>query len=162
GHVESNRGRHAAGCRHTLNSQGAAVGSKYDHSCLVPGATTAGWSVAQGYRRTSGRIDLLELSAREESDEPAIGRPERMDSALGSRQRLCRERIERPHPKLILTLRALRAERDAASVRRERYWTNRGQHAREVECGPFRRRNVSAKDRRWRRNFAEVDKGEHG
>ena len=62
---------------------------EHDDALRAPGPAL--WKVrrrAQDRRRSARGVDLLELLVRAEGDEPAVGRPERVLGAVGSRERL--------------------------------------------------------------------------
>jgi hypothetical protein len=65
-----------------------------DRSLRAPCAVRARGRVADHARRAAAGGDLLELSARDEAEEPAVGRPERPARAFRARERLRLERRE--------------------------------------------------------------------
>jgi len=76
----------AARARHCEQPSGAVQG-RNDLTVLAPTAAARGLSVADRYRRTPGDPDFPKLPAREKGDPLPIGREERIQSALGARQR---------------------------------------------------------------------------
>src|SRR5262245_34578946 len=110
---------------------GDAAGSRYPKQRLgcrrreqddvvpIPRAATTGQGVTQHHRRSSGDADLLQLSAGEETDEAAIGRPERERRVFSARERAGVQAGDRSQPQLI-AVRTACDERESAAVRRYR------------------------------------------
>ncbi len=69
-----------------------------DHSRRAPGSVRTRRVVADLLRRAPGDLDLLQLPFGEESEETAVGRPERAGGSLGPRQGLSDQSAQRPHP----------------------------------------------------------------
>jgi len=65
-------------------------------------------------------IDLHELAAGEERQEPAVRRPEGKHSALGAGNGVSGQVADRARPEADLVVRALDGERDRTAVRRQR------------------------------------------
>src|SRR5262245_28899836 len=90
-------GRHARDrCR--LSSRGrdaedgpAIVRGKENHAITVPRPATAYWSGRQWLSCSTCDIDPFELAIRKKTNRLTVGRPERIDGSLGSRQ--CLRRI---------------------------------------------------------------------
>src|SRR3954465_8681400 len=66
----------------------SGAGGEYDHVVAVPASAPSERRVTDRLNRSAAGSDLLEFAIGEESDEPAVGRPERIDPLLGTRQRL--------------------------------------------------------------------------
>src|SRR5262245_9902871 len=60
--------------------------SKKDHAISVPRASAASYSVCQGLYRAAIDVEPFELVLRKKTEGTAIGRPERIRCAFGSRQ----------------------------------------------------------------------------
>ena len=96
-------GSRATRCRHPVERHGK-VGLKDDHVVLVPASAAAVEGIAEGQGRPSGDIHLLQISVGKEHDEAAVGRPEGVMGAIRAGQSPWYQRIEIPHPKLILSV----------------------------------------------------------
>lgn len=111
-----------------------------DHAVPAPGAAAALFRVAQRQGRSTRNIDLLELPAREKSDEAAVGRPEGRRSAVSSGERLRGERVQRADPQEICSVRVRGHKGDPTAIGRDcqgRRRSDRG--GAESRQGPGRR-----------------------
>jgi len=94
------------------------TGRKQNHAVAVPTAAPPVRSVTEGLDHSARGFHLFHLSAREESDELAVGRPEWIISTLSSGQQLRRRRMQRTHPQKLLAL-PFSDESNAAAVWRD-------------------------------------------
>ena len=69
-----------------------APGREQDHVVATPTPAAPGRRVTQHGRWSAGDRDFLQFAAREEPDEPAVGRPEGEGPAFGPRNRPCGQR----------------------------------------------------------------------
>src|SRR5271170_2265409 len=85
---------------------GVYIGSIYNCSARAPGATAAlSWNVfTNDERGTAGQFNLLEPALGEETDEAAIGGPERLNRPVRARERPGSQRIQIAHPQRSLTI----------------------------------------------------------
>ena len=91
-----------------------------DRAVAVPGAADAPCRVADGEGGPAVRVDLLQGSLREVTDEPAVGRPEGEAGFLGACYRARRGGAEGPDPEAGLRAGFPRGERKRSPVGRER------------------------------------------
>ena len=96
-------GSRATRCRNPVERHGK-VGCKDDHVVLVPASAAAVEGIAEGQGRPSGDIHLLQIAVSKERDEAAVGRPEGVMGAIRAGQNPWYQRIELPHPKLLLSV----------------------------------------------------------
>src|SRR5262245_14410136 len=91
-------GGRAAIRRHAQQHAAARIrrDAEDDQVIAVPGAAEASGRVAHVGWRSAADLNLLELAAREESDEAAVGRPERERAALAAGNRSPGSAVERP------------------------------------------------------------------
>ena len=108
----------AAGRRHPMN-RGPVPRRKDDHPVRTPGPTSTDGRVADRLRRTTRRLDLLELALREETEEAAVWGPEGIGGSFRVRKRARRQRVDRSHPKSGLSVRGRGDERELSAVGRE-------------------------------------------
>jgi hypothetical protein len=76
----------------------AETRGKQNYAAAVPGSSPFNPCVAQHLNWTAIRRNDLQLSVREESDPPAIGRPEGLPCAFRARKRLEFGTIQGAHP----------------------------------------------------------------
>ena len=107
-----------------------------DDALRTPGAVGASGRVADLLRRAARDLDLLELPLGEESEEPAVRRPERPRGVLGAGEGLRREGVERPDPDAALAARVGRVERERPAVRREAWRVDRRDSLRVRDLEP--------------------------
>src|SRR5207248_1533194 len=119
-----------------------------NHSVAAPRSPAIISGVTDPLWRPAGSLDLLEYSVREESDEAAVGRPERIRCVIGSVQWLSGERIERAHPELALAGGIGCGEGEQAAV---------GRDSDRIEGCLLRRQNGELQQTPLRRSFAKVD-----
>src|SRR5712692_1850719 len=93
------------------------VGREKNHAIAIPCSAASVRRIAKRLWRATGSIDFLELASREESDEPAVGGPERISNSISTSQRLSRNRIEWTHPEQLLSIRAAGYKGEPQSVR---------------------------------------------
>jgi hypothetical protein len=96
-------GSRATRCRNPVERHGK-VRCKDDHTVLVPTSAAAVEGRAEGQDRPSGDIHLLQITVGKERDEAAVGRPEGVMGAIRAGQSSRHQRIEFPHPKLLLSV----------------------------------------------------------
>src|ERR1700730_10752529 len=97
-------GGHSASGGHSLERRVSHRG-KDDYAMSVPCSTARIRRIAQRNGRAARDLDLLEFPASKESNESAVGRPERLKCAFGSRQWLRGKRIQRTDPELQFAIR---------------------------------------------------------
>src|SRR5262245_45204294 len=123
---------------------------EYNHSITDPGtARSRSCNFTHGLHRPASDLDFFELDARKEGDRTAVGRPERIAGAFGSRQRLCRETIECSHPELVFTT-CSGGEGQPAAIRR---------NGKRAQAGLLGWQNGKPHGVYIRRSFAEMRKG---
>src|SRR5262249_17329402 len=88
----SQRHRFTAGGRDPIECARRS-GGEDDHAVPIPRPASATLRIANRLWRTARNVNLLELSAREKSYEPAVWRPEEKSGSVCFRQRLRGERI---------------------------------------------------------------------
>ena len=135
---------------HAIDGIGARAVEE-DHAVGAPGAVGAAGRVADLGRRAAGDVHLLHHAVGDEPDVPAVGRPERPNASVRSRQRLRRQRVERPHPDARLALHVGRVEGEQCA-RRERCAARPSSRSREAaRCRTARPARASARGARTRR-----------
>src|SRR5664279_6504891 len=101
-------------------------GRKQDYAIGAPGGAPAGRRFAERADRSTGRINPPELPPREETDEPAIRRPERVRGLIGSGKRDTLKRIERTDPEACNSSGVRCGECQLLSIRRESKMSSAG------------------------------------
>ena len=132
--------------------------SKDNHSISIPRSAAIVRRVAQRNWRTAGHVNFFELSAREESERAAVGRPERRRGALRSGKRLRGERVERADPEKSFAFRAHCNECDLLAIGRNRHRSrrSRGHCASSGQAPLVRREKGKADSMRLLRSAPEI------
>ena len=76
--------------------------------------------LANRLKGAAGSVDLFQLAVGEESDEPAVGRPEGIGRSLGALERLRRQAAKRTHVKPPLAVHPDHHHRQPPALRRKR------------------------------------------
>src|SRR5579862_6779948 len=132
-----NRSRRSAGSRYAIKSHAQqARRRKNDVAVLVPCAAASRRRVAQRLHRTAREIKPLEFSVGEESQRPAIGRPEGKIRPLGVRYAACLLCARFINPQQIASLGFWMADnRNTVAIRRYRHVLSLERKRRgEVRC----------------------------
>src|SRR5215813_13830263 len=95
-HLRHRHWRPATGC--DLEERRAAVRRKDDDALTIPGTSKAVRGIADHLGWTARGLNLFQAMFGEESDECAVGRPERQPRIFGSGQRARRRLVERTNP----------------------------------------------------------------
>src|SRR5580700_7262276 len=79
--------------RRNLVQNADGPGAEKDDVLRTPGASPSHHNIGDIQGRSSGNVDSLQLRWSEETNRPAIRRPEWVGCEFGSGQRLCLQRI---------------------------------------------------------------------
>src|SRR5215831_13111335 len=95
------------------------VRPQQDDAIAVPGSRNKPLHLAQGLWKTAREIDSLQMAGGDEGNGTAIRRPEGILAALGSRNPLDLETVERPQPEFRIAVRSFRRRHKPFPVRRD-------------------------------------------